>query len=221
MPIELKVFCTGIVLALIIAYLIVLSKRFILIKRSKYLYNVGVIRNINNNSISLFNIFTKQFEINYCIDTFKNINNIKTIEFRGLYLVRWRDYSYKYMKIAEFKLDLKKIYNEVKSNELIYYLITKYMYDEHKLIKMLVEDSKLIFNDQYYVGVAERLEKIITDEDDRAVLLEYLDDIKETVYDPNKGISERRASKYRTPQKSKVDSDSDGYNIINQYIKKE
>lgn len=221
MPIQFKVFYASIILSFIVAYIIILSKRFLLLKRSKYLYNVGVIRNINNNSISLFNIFTKQFEINYCIDTFKNINNTKTIEFRGLYLVRWRDYSYKYMKIDDFKLDLKKIYNEVKSNELIYYLITKYMYDEHKLIKMLIKDSKLIFNDHYYVGVAEKLEKIITDESDRSVLLEYLDEIKETVYEPNKGISERRASKHRILKTKVVDSDNDGYNIINQYIKKD
>lgn len=101
-----------------------------------YLYNVGVI----NKRIVMNGIFSyKSYETFYkeiADDVFIGYNNlIDTLKRTDIYSSIQYDYE------LQIRKDVAKLYDEVKHNEIIYYLLCRYAYNYHYLILFLYGKS--------------------------------------------------------------------------------
>lgn len=192
--------------------------RTLVLKKIKYLFDVGVIKHYNHITMNqgIYNPFSSWFYMHTCKDVYNALSKNEYTH-KSFSNSKYLSYSSN-IKIRRFINDLGIIYNEVKENELFYYLVSRYKPKAQKLLTMVTDINTSHIDDNYYIDVAGTLEPLIKDEHDRTLLYNYLSALKVPTYEIGKGIVNRKMHSELEQNEKTCDNDAYDDKIIKQYI---
>ena len=212
---------------ILLVYLLNTIYRNTLVEKYNYLYNIGLINHYSNISlkVGIYNPFSSFFYANFIKNFYNKVNYVTGIsgwEFTNSKYVRYRDANR--VNIITFIRDFNFIYNEVKSNEVFYYLLFMYDYKSHKLLHQVLFENTTYIDTSYYISTLEKLEGIIKDDTDRLLLEQCLNSINVPKFLENGKLASRENLNLCTVDQAKeslLKKDIFCDDILKQYLKKD